>query len=224
MSPFARLIRFESAEDGSPFFTDLDQNAPLPSLGEKIAAFKTIDELSSKVGEKTVTIGRVCVPALLFDSGLQLLSGVIRQLLAPLPRDDIPIYCVGLNYHSHAKEASVRPRSSTISSDCVRVMLNLVGRYLDNSSQCQRTRPCGQSQHFLSLTPGRKFPSMTFVRKVFSIMRSVCLLSVTCVLANYRLTMPHRAAGRTSLRHVKAMPGCVAERRKELHPGLYRRQ
>jgi hypothetical protein len=67
MSAFSRLIRFESTEDMGFFFADLDQNAPLPSLGEKIAAFKTIDELSSKVGERTATVGRVCVLSLLSD-------------------------------------------------------------------------------------------------------------------------------------------------------------
>jgi len=30
------------------------------------------------------------------------------QLLAPLPSTSVPIYCVGLNYRSHAKEAKVR--------------------------------------------------------------------------------------------------------------------
>jgi 2-keto-4-pentenoate hydratase/2-oxohepta-3-ene-1,7-dioic acid hydratase in catechol pathway len=39
------------------------------------------------------------------------------QILAPLPRDGIPIYCVGLNYRTHAKEAKVpvtRPRIDLI--------------------------------------------------------------------------------------------------------------
>lgn len=31
----------------------------------------------------------------------------MQQLLAPLPREGVPIYCVGLNYRSHAKEADV---------------------------------------------------------------------------------------------------------------------
>jgi 2-keto-4-pentenoate hydratase/2-oxohepta-3-ene-1,7-dioic acid hydratase in catechol pathway len=30
------------------------------------------------------------------------------QLLAPLPRSGIPIYCVGLNYRTHAEEAKVQ--------------------------------------------------------------------------------------------------------------------
>lgn len=37
---------------------------------------------------------------------------IVKQLLAPLPQDNIPIYCVGLNYRSHAKEAQVNEASN----------------------------------------------------------------------------------------------------------------
>ena len=35
----------------------------------------------------------------------------LKQLLSPVPRNDIPIYCVGLNYRSHSEEASVSSQS-----------------------------------------------------------------------------------------------------------------
>ncbi|KAB5554728.1 hypothetical protein GE09DRAFT_1122181 [Coniochaeta sp. 2T2.1] len=85
MSSFSRLIRFE-CEDGGIYFADLGPSSSIPSPGTRISAFRTIDALSSRAEDKTVTL---------------------RRLLAPLPRSDIPIYCVGLNYHSHAKEADL---------------------------------------------------------------------------------------------------------------------
>ncbi|KAK5988571.1 Fumarylacetoacetate hydrolase domain-containing-like protein [Cladobotryum mycophilum] len=87
MSSFSHLIRFES-EDGNSYFADLGPDAKeLPSSGAKIDAFTTLDALTTKSeSERTI----------------------IRRLLAPLPRDGIPIYCVGLNYRSHAKEADLQ--------------------------------------------------------------------------------------------------------------------
>ncbi|KAJ6787999.1 hypothetical protein PWT90_01111 [Aphanocladium album] len=90
MPSFQHLIRFESsfAEDDKIYFTDLgpDADGP-PSAGEIVTAYSSFDDLESKRGPKKVPIGR---------------------LLAPLLKDDNPIYCVGLNYHSHATEASLK--------------------------------------------------------------------------------------------------------------------
>jgi 2-keto-4-pentenoate hydratase/2-oxohepta-3-ene-1,7-dioic acid hydratase in catechol pathway len=50
--------------------------------------------------ESLPTLQKVMVnPNLTFES---------LQLLAPVPLEGVPIYCVGLNYRSHATEAKVR--------------------------------------------------------------------------------------------------------------------
>ncbi|KAI0019445.1 fumarylacetoacetate hydrolase family protein [Xylariomycetidae sp. FL0641] len=87
MSAFTRLIRFES-DTGKTYFADLGKEVlEPPPLGSKITAFTTFDDLLSKSGGETITL---------------------KRLLAPLPRDDLPIYCVGLNFRSHAQEASLQ--------------------------------------------------------------------------------------------------------------------
>ncbi|KAB5549444.1 fumarylacetoacetate hydrolase family protein [Coniochaeta sp. 2T2.1] len=88
MSAFTRLVRFQSEEDGSSsYFADLGSKTSLPTPGTELRAFRSIEELTGGNAEpKTVTV---------------------RSLLAPLPRDGVPIYCVGLNFRRHAKEADV---------------------------------------------------------------------------------------------------------------------
>ncbi|KAF2269840.1 hypothetical protein CC78DRAFT_539762 [Lojkania enalia] len=87
MSPFSHIVRFECEESGRFYFADLgpDADGP-PSPGAQLPAFRSIDELFSNTGKETVTV---------------------RRILAPLPYDGVPIYCVGLNYRSHAKEAKL---------------------------------------------------------------------------------------------------------------------
>ncbi|KAG4429946.1 hypothetical protein IFR05_014569 [Cadophora sp. M221] len=84
---FSRLIRFET-EDRETKFADLGPwEAPLPTKGTQVHAFPSLDELSlSKNGAKST----------------------FAKLLAPVPLDGVPIYCVGLNYRSHAKEAGLK--------------------------------------------------------------------------------------------------------------------
>ncbi len=122
MSPFSHLIRFECDEDGSSLFADLGGQADgPPSPGTKIDAFASIEDLTNKVGGKYVTIRRVCLPLRLFWRSLRQQSLTCRfsQLLAPLPLSGVPIYCVGLNYRSHAKEAGVWiPLDSEKSKSC----------------------------------------------------------------------------------------------------------
>ncbi|CAJ2511997.1 Uu.00g076220.m01.CDS01 [Anthostomella pinea] len=87
MAQFTRLIRFES-DNGKSYIADLGKEIlEPPSAGSSITAFKSFDDLVSKAGPETVTL---------------------QKLLAPLPRDDLPIYCVGLNYKTHALEASLQ--------------------------------------------------------------------------------------------------------------------
>ncbi|KAJ0134109.1 hypothetical protein HZ326_22839 [Fusarium oxysporum f. sp. albedinis] len=87
MANFSVLIKFESEEDRETYFADLgpDAQGP-PTVGTKVSAVKSLHDLTDNHETRTVTI---------------------RRLLAPLPRDDLPLYCVGLNYRSHAKEASL---------------------------------------------------------------------------------------------------------------------
>ncbi|KAL6799276.1 hypothetical protein GGI42DRAFT_361234 [Trichoderma sp. SZMC 28013] len=87
MLPFSHLIHFQCDEDGKCFFADLGDNANgPPPLGTTLDAYPSMDQLISNAGKKTVTI---------------------RRLLAPLPQSAAPIYCVCLNYRSHAKEAGL---------------------------------------------------------------------------------------------------------------------
>ncbi|KAI1506406.1 fumarylacetoacetate hydrolase family protein [Biscogniauxia marginata] len=85
MGSFTRLIRFEGG-NGKIYFADIGKEvSEPPATGSKITAFKSFDDLLSKSGGEVV---------------------VLQKLLAPLPRDDLPIYCVGLNYKTHAVEAN----------------------------------------------------------------------------------------------------------------------
>ncbi|KAH8655232.1 fumarylacetoacetate hydrolase family protein [Xylariales sp. PMI_506] len=87
MSSFSRLIKFEG-EDGKAYFADLGkENLEPPALGSKLKAFPSFQSLLE---------GSSAEPA------------TIKKLLAPLPRDDLPIYCVGANYKSHVQEASLK--------------------------------------------------------------------------------------------------------------------
>ncbi|KAI1269610.1 fumarylacetoacetate hydrolase family protein [Xylariaceae sp. FL1019] len=86
MAAFTKLVRFES-DDGKTYFADLGNDAPeLPAAGAKLTSYKSFEDLMSKKNEETT---------------------IFKKLLAPLPRDDIPIYCVGLNYKTHAAEANL---------------------------------------------------------------------------------------------------------------------
>ncbi|KAH3905837.1 hypothetical protein HBH56_214240 [Parastagonospora nodorum] len=86
MASFSRLVRF-TCEDGNSYFADLGpvgNETPIP--GTHLEAFRSYENLQTKTDAKKVTI---------------------QKLLAPLPHDGVPIYCIGLNFRSHAKEASL---------------------------------------------------------------------------------------------------------------------
>ncbi|KAH8594578.1 fumarylacetoacetate hydrolase family protein [Bisporella sp. PMI_857] len=85
MAPFSRLIRFES--DGATYFSDLgvDITEP-PSPGSRVTAYLSLEDLVVEKNGATVVLGK---------------------LMAPLPYDGVPIYCVGMNYRSHAAEAKL---------------------------------------------------------------------------------------------------------------------
>ncbi|KAI1329393.1 fumarylacetoacetate hydrolase family protein [Xylariaceae sp. FL0255] len=105
MAAFTKLIRFES-DNGRTYFADLEDKEntkilstaveeskkPIPEdlsvIPAKINSYTSFDDLISKKNVETVAV---------------------NKLLAPLPRTDIPIYCVGLNYRKHAEEAGLAP-------------------------------------------------------------------------------------------------------------------
>ncbi|KAI0472420.1 fumarylacetoacetate hydrolase family protein [Xylaria cf. heliscus] len=91
MGTFTKLIRFK-AENGKAYYADLgDITSEAPAPGSQITAYKSFEDLLSRSNAETATV---------------------KELLAPLPRDDLPIYCVGLNYRSHATEANLQVSQS----------------------------------------------------------------------------------------------------------------
>ncbi|KAJ5267200.1 hypothetical protein N7478_010008 [Penicillium angulare] len=78
-----KLIAFQD-EYGNKFFANTD--APESAQGASIKAYPSFDDLTKDENATEVTIA---------------------QLLPPLPNANLPIYCVGLNYGSHAKEAKI---------------------------------------------------------------------------------------------------------------------
>src|SRR5687768_11137874 len=144
MPSFSHLIRFEAEENHAVYFADLgpDANGP-PTTGIQLPASKTIDGLAQK--ESTVlTVGR---------------------LLPPLPRDDLPIYCVGLNYRSHAKEAKVEISTSRMLRGTE--LLKRCGSLIFHP-----VHHCGQSQLHLLPAPKKTSQSTTFAQRAFWTTRS----------------------------------------------------
>ncbi|KAI1346001.1 fumarylacetoacetate hydrolase family protein [Xylaria sp. FL0043] len=91
MGSFTKLVRFKS-DNSAVYYTDLgDLAAEVPVSGSQVTAYKSFENLLSKSNGETATV---------------------KELLAPLPRDDLPIYCVGLNYKSHAAEANLKVADS----------------------------------------------------------------------------------------------------------------
>ncbi|KAI1149189.1 fumarylacetoacetate hydrolase family protein [Nemania diffusa] len=91
MGSFTKLIRFKS-ENGGTYYADLGSlTSEAPTLGLQITAYNSFEDLLSKSNADTATV---------------------KELLAPLPRGDLPIYCVGLNYKSHATEADLQVSQS----------------------------------------------------------------------------------------------------------------
>ncbi|KAJ5681292.1 hypothetical protein N7455_007601 [Penicillium solitum] len=83
MSSFRYLCHFET-ENGDRFFANCTSTRPV--IGALVDAYSTYEDL---------------------DQGQNATTATIAKLLPPLPKTNIPIYCVGLNYRSHAKEANL---------------------------------------------------------------------------------------------------------------------
>ncbi|KAL9572036.1 hypothetical protein ACKAV7_003753 [Fusarium commune] len=87
MPPFHCLVRFQSADDDLIYFADLGVNG-LEQLGvvSQVDGYTSVEGLVARDGGRPVRLGKI---------------------LAPVPRTGVPIYCVGLNYQSHAEEAKL---------------------------------------------------------------------------------------------------------------------
>jgi hypothetical protein len=60
MSKFSRLIKFESAHDGQPYFADLGAGSyEIAASGASIRGFRTLDDIGIDRYGKEVIIGKV---------------------------------------------------------------------------------------------------------------------------------------------------------------------
>ncbi|CZT20255.1 related to bifunctional 4-hydroxyphenylacetate degradation enzyme [Ramularia collo-cygni] len=90
MSEFDALFKFVAKEDQKAYFAPTtcqkDGMSGAQLIGTAVDGYASIDNLRSKTGGSKRTV---------------------EKLLAPLPSTTVPIYCVGLNYRSHAAEAKL---------------------------------------------------------------------------------------------------------------------
>ncbi|GKZ25875.1 hypothetical protein AbraCBS73388_001686 [Aspergillus brasiliensis] len=91
MCNFHALVKFTAKEDGVEYFTAVTAAEPNacpvpPRTGSLVDAYHTLEQFQSGSNPKQVTVD---------------------NLLAPLAQTNLPIYCVGLNFRSHAKEAKL---------------------------------------------------------------------------------------------------------------------
>ncbi|SMR55400.1 unnamed protein product [Zymoseptoria tritici ST99CH_1A5] len=87
MADFNALFKFAAKEDYEAYFAPTTYQKDCTQLvGTSVTAYTSIDDLRSKTRGTKRTVDK---------------------LLAPLPSTTVPIYCVGLNYRSHAKEAKL---------------------------------------------------------------------------------------------------------------------
>ncbi|KAL2855329.1 hypothetical protein BJY01DRAFT_257056 [Aspergillus pseudoustus] len=83
MATFEYLYRFNT-EKGEEFFAKCETTEPI--IGASVNAYSTFEDL---LGNENAT------------------EAIVATLLPPIPQTNLPIYCVGLNYKSHAKEAKL---------------------------------------------------------------------------------------------------------------------
>jgi 2-keto-4-pentenoate hydratase/2-oxohepta-3-ene-1,7-dioic acid hydratase in catechol pathway len=102
MAKFKYLIHFAD-EKGDSFFADIDSTEPVS--GAQISAHRSFEELKEEKNGVMTTIAKVLQARK--NSIIDECCSHRLQLLPPVPAHDLPIYCVGLNYKSHAKEANV---------------------------------------------------------------------------------------------------------------------
>ncbi|KAL6886769.1 hypothetical protein GGI43DRAFT_431806 [Trichoderma evansii] len=161
MVGFSRLVRFVCEEDNSSYFADIGPNADgPPAQGTKLEGYRTAADLIEAKSATVVTV---------------------LKLLAPLPLDNIPIYCVGLNYHSHAKEANLpttaypplwtKPAASLahpgeaiqVNDFCARSLLDYEGELVFvTSKDCKDISPQDADKYILGYTVGNDISCRKF--------------------------------------------------------------
>lgn len=121
MAEFKYLIHFAD-EKGDRFFADIDSTEPV--IGAQVNAHRSFEDLKEKKNAILTTIAKV----------LQILSRKtftfecrLTSTTAPPsgPAHDLPIYCVGLNYKSHAKEANVSTSLYKVLQRLIKNQLNI---------------------------------------------------------------------------------------------------
>ncbi|KAF7189655.1 Fumarylacetoacetate hydrolase domain-containing protein 2 [Pseudocercospora fuligena] len=85
MATFTRLIKFET-QNGEQLWADVGDSDIDSLVGSTVTAFPNFPKDAMQKSTQ---------------------DAIVYKLLAPVPNPTLPIYCVGLNYHSHAKEASL---------------------------------------------------------------------------------------------------------------------
>ncbi|WPB05550.1 uncharacterized protein RHO25_010203 [Cercospora beticola] len=157
MAKFEALIKFRSAEDRQSYFAPIETNSksgivePL-SIGTVVAAYSSIEDV---------------------QTGAATGKHTIAKLLAPLPSTEVPIYCVGLNYRSHAAEAKLtvpkypplwtKPAASladpdeaiTVNEFCATSLLDFEGELVFvTSRECKNITPAEADNNILGYTVG----------------------------------------------------------------------
>ncbi|KAL3450516.1 hypothetical protein BJX65DRAFT_315983 [Aspergillus insuetus] len=135
MSSFQYLCHFET-DDGSRLFTNCA--SPKPSIGSLVDAYPTYEDLVHGQNAKTATIAR---------------------LLPPLPQTGPAIYCVGLNYRSHATEANLKvpanPPTIPVSRFCASHLPDWEGELVFvTSRECRDISPEQAAEYILGYTIG----------------------------------------------------------------------
>lgn len=182
MAPFAKLIRFE-ATDSKEYFADIGAEAiELPVAGVELSASTSMDSLISRSDLAQAQVHRVrnsfCWPCFRLNKASYVgrwLTNFDFQLLAPLPYEGVPIYCVGLNFRSHAEEASVSGPIMTASScfhTAPRGLISDKGRLADqHSCKFRLTHRSGRSPPLLWRIRASTYRSMISAPKVSSTTR-----------------------------------------------------
>ncbi|KAJ5433275.1 uncharacterized protein N7458_012431 [Penicillium daleae] len=83
MVTFKYLFQFETGNQ-EKFWARSESAEPV--IGGSVTAYLTFDDAINNTHSGTA---------------------IVAKLLPPLPKTNLPLYCVGLNYRSHAKEASI---------------------------------------------------------------------------------------------------------------------
>nr|XP_001389941.2 fumarylacetoacetate hydrolase [Aspergillus niger CBS 513.88] len=149
MSSFGYLCHFQT-DNGDEFFANCSSTSPV--IGSSVIAYPTYEELVQGQNSSAVTISK---------------------LLPPLPPTNNSIYCVGLNYRSHAKEANLnvpanppvwtKPPAALASPDETIPISRFCASHLPDwegelvfvtSRECRDVTPEQASQYILGYTVG----------------------------------------------------------------------